>query len=223
VNPCHANMGNGLSSRPAASFRSARMRFSSSKKKRDAQFAQLVEPLQGRIYRLALRITRNTEDAEDAQQEAMLKAHHKLEQFEGKSRFSTWISRIAINEALMHLRKKRRAVLLPLEEAMPLAEETLARDNFQSGFEGPEEAYFDKELTDLFTRAIAKLNPAYRMVFLLRAVEQLSTSETAKVLQISVSAAKGRMRLARSQLQDYLRNARTATTHKNSKGSLNCS
>jgi len=108
-----------------------------------------------------------------------------------------------------------------LEEAMSLAEETLARGNFQSGFAGPEEAYFDKELRDLFMRAIAKLQPGYRMVFLLRAIEQLSTSETAKVLRISVSAAKARMHRARSQLQDCLRNARTATTLKNSKGSPN--
>src|SRR5215471_17508216 len=84
----------------------------------DALLAQLIDLSRERVYRLALRITRNTVDAEDARQETMLKVHRKFEQFEGRSRFTTWISRIAINEALMCLRKRRWAVLLPLEEAI---------------------------------------------------------------------------------------------------------
>ena len=213
MNPVPANTGNSLSSRPAASFRSARVRFSSSKKKRDAQFAQLIEPSQERIYRLALRITRNTEDAEDAQQEAMLKAHCKLGQFEGRSQFTTWISRIAINEALMCLRKRRSAAYLPLEEAVLAAEEALARGDFQSAVEEPEAAYLRKELRDLLTRAIANLCPAYREVFLLRDIEELSVIEAARTLQISLSAVKVRTRRAHSELRDYLRNARNAATH----------
>jgi RNA polymerase sigma-70 factor (ECF subfamily) len=175
--------------------------------------AQLLEPSQERVYRLALRITRNTEDAEDAQQETMLKVCRKLGQFEGRSSLTTWISRIAINEALMCLRRRRSALHVALEEAMPPAGETQARDDFQSAIEGPEAAYSRKELRDLLTRAIGTLRPAYRVVFLLRAIEQLSTTETAQVLHISVSAVKTRIYRARGELRNYLRNARTAATN----------
>src|SRR2546428_2135818 len=192
--------------RPAASDSLARSaRFAQPNKKYDARFAELVEPSRERIYRLALRITRNTEDAEDAQQETMLKAHRKLGQFEGRSRFTTWISRIAINEALMCLRKRRSNMHTALDEAMPSAEEIPARHDFQSAIEGPEAAYSRKELRDLLRRAIANLRPAYRVVFVLRAIEQLSTAETAKVLQLSGGVVKNRLRRARSELQDYLR------------------
>ncbi|PYU24261.1 MAG: RNA polymerase subunit sigma-24 [Acidobacteria bacterium] len=175
--------------------------------------AQLVEPSRERVYRLALRITRNTEDAEDAQQETMLKVYRKIGQFEGRSSLTTWISRIAINEALMCLRRRRSALHVALEEAIPPADETPARNDFQSAIEGPEAAYSRRELRDLLTRAIGTLRPAYRVVFLLRAIEQLSTTETAQVLHISVSAVKTRIYRARSELRDYLRNARTAATN----------
>jgi RNA polymerase sigma-70 factor (ECF subfamily) len=214
VNPVPANLGNGLSSGPAANFRSERkVCFGSSKKKRNARFAQLVEPSQRRVYRLALRITRNAEDAEDAQQEAMLKAHCRLGQFEGRSRFTTWISRIAINEALMCLRKRRRAAYLPLEEAVQSAEEALARGDFRPIVEGPEAAFSRKELRDLLARAMANLRPAYREVFLLRDIEELSVIETARTLQISISTVKIRTSRAHRELRDYLRNARNAAIH----------
>ena len=172
-------------------------------------FAELVGPSQERVYRLALRITRNTEDAEDVQQETLLKVHRKLGQFEGRSRLTTWISRIAINEALMCLRKRRSASYMPLEETIQPAEESAASEEFQSPIEGPEAAYSRKELRELLKQAMERLRPAYRVVFLLRAVEQLSTSETADVLQISASAVKARMRRARSELREWLEEARS--------------
>ena len=177
---------------------------SETKKRDDAMFAELIGPSQERVYRLALRITRNTEDAEDVQQETLLKVHRKLGQFEGRSRLTTWISRIAINEALMCLRKRRSAFYMPLEETLQPAEETAVSEEFQSPIEGPEAAYSRKELRELLKHAMERLRPAYRVVFLLRAVEQLSTSETAKVLQISASAVKARMRRARSELREWL-------------------
>ena len=136
--------------------------------------------------------------------------HRKLGQFEGRSRFTTWISRIAINEALMCLRKRRSAFYMPLEETIQPAEESVASEDFQSPIEGPEAAYSRKELRELLQAAVGKLRPAYRVVFLLRAVEQLSTSETAKILQISASAVKARMRRARSELREWLEEARSA-------------
>src|SRR5579864_9370403 len=198
----------GLAHRPFAEAA-----FCLSKQKHDARFAQLAEPSQERVYRLALRITRNTEDAEDVRQETMLKVHRKLGQFEGRSRFTTWISRIAINEALMCLRKRRSAFYMPLEETIQPAEETAVSEEFQSPIEGPEAAYSRKELRELLKQAMEKLRPAYRVVFLLRAVEQLSTGETAKILQISASAVKARMRRARSELREWLEQAWRARLH----------
>jgi RNA polymerase sigma-70 factor (ECF subfamily) len=191
-----------------------------SKKRDDAMFAELIGPSQERVYRLALRITRNTEDAEDVQQETLLKVHRKLGQFEGRSRLTTWISRIAINEALMCLRKRRSAFYMPLEETVQPAEENSASEDFQSPIEGPEAAYSRKEMRELLKQAMERLRPAYRVVFLLRAVEQLSTSETASVLQISASAVKARMRRARSELRDWLEEARSARLHQISGRSL---
>lgn len=184
-----------------------------SKKRDDAMFEELIGPSQERVYRLALRITRNTEDAEDVQQETLLKVHRKLGQFEGRARLTTWISRIAINEALMSLRKRRSAFYMPLEETIQPAEEGTASEEFQSPIEGPEAAYSRKELRERLRQATERLRPAYRVVFLLRAVEQLSTSETAKVLQISGSAVKARMRRARSELREWLGVARSASVH----------
>lgn len=185
---------------------------SESKKRDDALFAELIGPSQERVYRLALRITRNTEDAEDVQQETLLKVHRKLGQFEGRSRLTTWISRIAINEALMCLRKRRSAFYTPLEETLQ-PEESAVSEEFQSPIEGPEAAYSRKELRELLKQAMEKLRPAYRVVFLLRAVEQLSTGETAKILQISASAVKARMRRARSELRQWLEDDRKVRMH----------
>jgi len=180
---------------------------SAQKTRSDLSFARLIASYQERIYWLAMRITRNCEDAEDVQQETLLKVHRKQIQFEGRSQFTTWVCRIAINEALMCLRRRRGASHVPLEEALCLAEDTVAKEDFHSPIESPEAAYSRKELRDLLTRALENLRPVHRTVFLLRAVEQFSTRETAKALKISSSAVKVRLLRARSELRDYLKQA----------------
>lgn len=178
------------------------------RKEREAVMCpQTLQNCQQRAFRLAFRITRNQEDAEDAQQEALLKAHRNLDQFQGRARFTTWISRIAINEALMCLRKRRSVVHVPLEDA--LAEDETAPVDFElhSNIQDPETAYSRKELRNMLTLAISMLRPLHREVFLLRAVECLSVVETAKALQVSVSTVKTRMRRARRELKEILQNA----------------
>jgi RNA polymerase sigma-70 factor (ECF subfamily) len=170
----------------------------------DSAFPEMTGLVQERVFRLALRITRNAEDAEDVQQETFLKVHRKGAQFEGRSRFTTWISRIAINEALMCLRKRRGNIHVPLDDATPVIEAGLPMLQLRAVLEDPEEAYARKELKDSLAQAIAILRPAYRSVFLLRVVGQLSTTETARILQISASAVKARMRRARGELQEML-------------------
>jgi RNA polymerase sigma-70 factor, ECF subfamily len=168
---------------------------------------QTLQNCQQRAFRLAFRITRNQEDAEDAQQEALLKAHRNLDQFQGRARFTTWISRIAINEALMCLRKRRSVVHVPLEDVLPENEAAPVNLELRSNIQDPETAYSQKELRQMLTRAISELRPLHREVFLLRAAEGLSVVETAKVLQASVSTVKTRMRRARRELKEILQNA----------------
>lgn len=187
---------------------SARLR-----KEREAVMCpEILQNCQQRAFRLAFRITRNQEDAEDAQQEALLKAHRNLDQFQGRARFTTWISRIAINEALMCLRKRRSVVHVPLEDALPEDEASPVDFELHSNIQDPETAYSRKELRNMLTQAIAMLRPLHREVFLLRAVENLSVVETAKALQVSVSTVKTRMRRARRELKDILHNASRPTS-----------
>jgi RNA polymerase sigma-70 factor (ECF subfamily) len=167
----------------------------------------ILRNCQQRAFRLAFRITRKQEDAEDAQQEALLKAHRNLDQFQGRARFTTWISRIAINEALMCLRKRRNVIHVPLEDVLPEDEAAPASFELHSNIQDPETAYSQKELRNVLTQAISGLRPLHREVFLLRAVECLSVIETAKALQVSVSTVKTRMRRARRELKEILQNA----------------
>jgi RNA polymerase sigma-70 factor (ECF subfamily) len=177
----------------------------------DALFAQMIEPAQERVFRMALRIMRNKEDAEDVQQEALLKGYRKLDQFEGRAHFTTWISRIAINEALMSLRKRRTAFRMSLDETIPPEEQSLAVNDYQSPAESPEAAYLRKEMRNSLVRAIANLRPTYRSVFMMRAVERLSTIATARALRISASAVKARLRRARIELRQFLKDARVTS------------
>jgi RNA polymerase sigma-70 factor (ECF subfamily) len=170
----------------------------------DAVFANLFKPAQQRVFRLALRITRSAEDAEDVQQETFLKVHRKMDQFEGRSQFTTWISRIAINEALMCLRKRRSNTHVSLEESLQPGSDRLPIDALPAPIEDPEEAYARKEVNESLAQALSILRPGYRVVFLLRVVEQLSTIETARILKISVSSVKARMRRARQELQEHM-------------------
>jgi RNA polymerase sigma-70 factor (ECF subfamily) len=171
----------------------------------DADFDKLAAGCKERVFRLAFRITRNHADAEDAQQETLLNAHRNLRQFEGRARFTTWVSRIAINESLMSLRKRRDAFHVPLDDAHQQSEDLVANDSWHSTIEDPETAYARRELKDALSAAIGSLAPRVRVVFLLRAVEELSTMETARILDISTSAVKTRLRRARQELQLTLR------------------
>jgi RNA polymerase sigma-70 factor (ECF subfamily) len=177
----------------------------------DSESSRMIADCQERVFRLALRITRNQEDAEDSRQEALLKAYRHISQFEGRSQFTTWISRIAINEALMNLRKRHRAIHETFEDAIGNAEAT-QEAWAHSSIEGPDRAYARKELRHTLQTAIDRLRPNYRSVFLMRAVEDLSTSETARSLGISVSAVKTRMRRARRELQGILQAGKVASS-----------
>ena len=163
-------------------------------------FQELVSRYESKIYRLSWNITRNKEDAEDSMQDAFLKAFQHLDGFEGGSRFYTWLVRIAVNEALMKLRK-RRPNQISLDEAD--GEDLMPRD-LQDWGPSPEQKYERTELNRILTDAIEELDSPYRMAFVLRDVSELSTEETAEALGISVPAVKSRLLRARLKLRQKL-------------------
>jgi len=169
----------------------------------NAAFGELTERYQRNIFRLAQNITQNREDAEDVLQETFMKAYEHLPDFEGNSKFYTWIVRIAVNEALMKLRKRKWDKTVWLDEPVNVGEETVARE-IAIWEDNPEQRYSKEELADILDKAVNSLAPAYRTVFVLRDIEELSTEETAQALDLSVPAVKSRLLRARLQLRDKL-------------------
>jgi RNA polymerase sigma-70 factor (ECF subfamily) len=166
-------------------------------------FGTLVRRYEGKIFRLAQHVTQNREDAEDVLQETFMKAYEHLDQFKGDSKFYTWIVRIAVNQALMKLRRRRTDKSVSLDETIDTGEDTVVREIAAWG-EDPEEQFSREELGEILDGAIENLDPLYRSVFVLRDIEELSTEETAEALGLSVPAVKSRLLRARLQLREKL-------------------
>jgi RNA polymerase sigma-70 factor (ECF subfamily) len=165
-------------------------------------FEELVGRYERKIFRLTQNITQNKEDAEDSMQEAFLKAFEHLAEFEGNSRFYTWLVRIAVNQALMKLRKRRPNVV-SLDEEIDTGEETVPRD-VQDWGPSPEQRFEQTEMSEILSSVISDLEPPFRIVFQLRDIEELSTEETAEALGLSVPAVKSRLLRARLKLRQKL-------------------
>ncbi len=165
-------------------------------------FEALVNRYEGKIFRLAQNITQNREDAEDVMQEAFLKAYGHLGNFHGDSRFYTWLVRIAVNEALMKLRK-RRPGQFSIDEPVGSDGDLMPREVEDWG-PSPEDRFAETEMNEIVAEAVSKLEPAYRVVLQLRELEQLSTEETAELLGLSVPAVKSRLLRARLKLRHRL-------------------
>ena len=166
-------------------------------------FTDLVNRYEGKIFRLTQHITGNREDAEDALQETFLKAYSRLDQFHGDSRFYTWLVRIAVNESLMKLRKRKTTAAVSLDEPIELDGNFMPRE-VASWDPSPEERYAQTELREILDRTVQALPPIFRTVFILRDLDHLSTEETAEALDISVPAVKSRLLRARLQLREDL-------------------
>ena len=170
----------------------------------DAQaFTELVNHYERKIYRLAKHITQNDEDAEDVLQESFLKAYEHLDNFQGNSKFYTWIVRIAVNESLMKLRKRKGDRTVPLDEPVDTGEEMVTRE-IAVWEDNPEQRYSREEIQEILDKAVEGLKPDFRTVFILRDIEELSTEETAETLGISVPAVKSRLLRARLALREKL-------------------
>src|ERR1700678_2480544 len=166
-------------------------------------FSDLIGKYERKIFRLAQHITQNREDAEDVLQETFLKAYEHLDQFQGNSKFYTWIVRIAVNQALMKLRKRRSDRAVSLDEQIDTGEDTVVRE-IAAWDPDPEQRYSREELHTIMPSVIDELAPIYRTVFTLRDVDGLSTEETSEALDLSVPAVKSRLLRARLQLRDKL-------------------
>ncbi len=166
-------------------------------------FEQLVHRYDRNVFRIAQHITQNREDAEDVVQDAFLKAYENLKNFQEQSKFYTWLVRIAVNEALMRLRRRRPERMVSLDEDVKTEEDSMPRE-VADWSPNPEQLYSQAELRDILTRTVQGLPSGFRTVFVLRDVENLSTEETAEALELSVPAVKSRLLRARLQLRERL-------------------
>lgn len=170
-----------------------------------SEFARLVESLSPTIYRLALKIVNDPQDAEDVLQETFLKVMKALPQFEGRSSLSTWVHRIAVNEALMRLRRRPETLPVDIGEDGAEDEETAQMPvQLVDWCCMPEKELLSSEARARLDVAIGRLSPALRAVFLLRDVEGLSIAETAEALGIGEAAVKVRLLRARLRLREDL-------------------
>jgi RNA polymerase sigma-70 factor, ECF subfamily len=165
-----------------------------------AAFEELVNRYESKILRLTKNITGNREDAEDAMQDAFLKAYAHLDGFQQDSRFYTWLVRIAANEALMRLRK-RRPGQVSLDEPVEGDTDLMPRE-LEDWRPNPEREYAQAELQALMAEVLEKLEPEFRIVLVLRDIEELSTQETADALGMSVPNVKSRLLRARLKLRE---------------------
>jgi len=167
-------------------------------------FGILVNSCYEPTFRLAIGIMRNREDAEDVLQDAVLKAYCNLKQFQGNSRFYTWIVRITINEALMKIRRRHGDRQVMLDEVIE-SERGYLRQEIEDWSNYPEKFYAQLELREILRDALNGLSPRLCAAFCLRNVEELSVKETAARLGLSTNGVKSRVSRARSRLRKRLR------------------
>jgi RNA polymerase sigma-70 factor (ECF subfamily) len=167
------------------------------------EFARLVEAYSGVIYRLAIKMLENPQDAEDVLQETFIKAYRNLPGFDGRSSLSTWLYRIATNEALMLIRR-RKHITVSIDEPLETDEQEQIPLQVTDWCCLPEEELMSTEAREYMDRAIDDLPYTLRVVFLLRDIEGLSTREAADVLELSEAAVKTRLSRARLRLRELL-------------------
>jgi RNA polymerase sigma-70 factor, ECF subfamily len=165
----------------------------------EALFRRYQRPL----FQTALRVLGNTEDAEDALQDGLLSAYRNLKRFEGRSQFSTWLTRIVINAALMRRRSAKARPAVSLDES-PREDELPATERFADDGPTPEQVFANTEIREMISENLDELSPLLRTAFVLREVQGFSTGEAAKKLGVTENTLKARLWRARHQLADRL-------------------
>jgi RNA polymerase sigma-70 factor, ECF subfamily len=166
-------------------------------------YHELIRPYERSVYVMALSYMKNEADAEDVAQEAFIRAFRKLESFRAESKFSTWLISITINEARTRLRRQALVRMEPLDQ-LPDEDKSISPALLRDWREIPSEAVEREEVRNLIQLAVEQLPDIYRQVFLLRDVQELTISETAEALNISIPSVKVRLHRARMRLQKQL-------------------
>lgn len=169
-----------------------------------AEFARVVAAYSGYIYRLALKMLHDSQDAEDVLQDTFIKAYHALPKFQGQSKISTWLYRIATNEALMFLRKKRPDPVSVEAPQYTEADDVTKPMQIVDWCCLPENELISDEAREQLERSITQLPESLKLTFILRDIEGLSTRETAEILEVSETAVKTRLHRARMNLRESL-------------------
>ncbi len=167
-------------------------------------FYELIQPYQRTVYAAAYSVLGNPTDAEDAAQEAFLKALTHIGQFRSEAKFSTWLVQIALNEARLRIRKDRKGLYSSIDEGGQDEEGDYFPIDYADWREIPSETLQRKELKEALQRALDALKPMYREVLILRDIEHLSITETAEALEISEASVKTRLLRARLKMRDAL-------------------
>jgi RNA polymerase sigma-70 factor (ECF subfamily) len=168
-----------------------------------AAFEQLVKRYDRKLFRIAQSVTHNTEDSQDAVQEAFFKAFQKLTEFREESQFSTWLIRITVNQSLMKLRKQRSTREVSLDDDFQTDGDILPME-VADWAPNPEQLYWASELRDILLKALTEMRPILRAVFVIRDIEGLSINQTTEVLNLSEAAVKARLWRARVHLRECL-------------------
>ena len=171
-------------------------------------YDKLAEIYQKKIYGLSFHLTRNQMDAQDVTQEVLLTLFRKINMFQGKSAFSSWVYRIAVNASYMKLRSKKKEPNVSIDELMPSFNSAgFQQEKIQDWSENTESLLFTKETRDVINKAVDLLPEKEKVVFLLRDVEGLSSEKAGEILDLTVPAVKSRLHRARlflrKKLSDY--------------------
>ncbi|HPZ08304.1 MAG TPA: sigma-70 family RNA polymerase sigma factor [Candidatus Eremiobacteraeota bacterium] len=169
-------------------------------------FETLINTYEKHVYNIAWNMLRNTEDAEEVLQETFIKAYSKLYQFEGRSKFSTWLYRIATNESLMLLRKRNPVPHVSLDEPLDDGYRAKIRRELIDWRENPQDIYLKNELQEKIDHIILTLPEDYRTVFVLRDIQGMSGEKVSEILGITLAAVKARLHRARLYAREVLNN-----------------
>jgi RNA polymerase sigma-70 factor (ECF subfamily) len=169
-------------------------------------FEELIHRYDRKLFRLALGIVHNQDDAQEVVQDAFVKAYRNLERFREDAKFATWLFRIAVNESLIKLRRRRGPSEVSIDADDFDADTALYQNQngAASWAENPEDLYNAAEFREILSKALQKLSPALKVVFILRDIEERSILQTAEILHLTENAVKSRLSRARARLRDEL-------------------
>ncbi len=166
-------------------------------------FEQLVRKYESKVHSLALRLTKNTEDAEEVLQDVFITIYKKADSFQGKAKFSSWLYRITCNASFMKLRKNKQEQAIAMDDLAPFLQEKAINGEIKLGNRG-DHVSMNNQIRVTLESAIAKLPEEYRAVFVLRDIDGLSNKEVGNILNLSVPAVKSRLHRSRLMLRKKL-------------------